>query len=668
MKKLFILAAALFLTGCAAGEISVPQAPVSEQPAAAGTGSAASTGAQAAETTASTGSQASIAPDSASGVVVASPSASPVRPRGPRRDNSFFGEITSVSQGIGSYKVVGALRGDFTKISVVWRHDDGPGDEPYFLKKYKPEARVFEYFIAPKFKTILPGKNTYVFTGYKADGTTEAKEFSFVENAVVSAGKHCVLDVCIDDSKPFSMSGTAFVQTIATGESEDDESTEISVDSIRQTARLQKDRTMFNQTTKVFRAGNFLIHINETSSCAGNSFRQETYDLSGKPVKDAGAALGAPATLTVGNRTFRLKDLNAENATYVYGTLQPDARIDETFSPSDAGLGKTLLANAQKTGFLPKRYLLTFSGAAGITLPYVIDGAQPEQVMKLAVGAADMDAQGNIVSAKLTNDILAPYVTNRGLVKDEVTSYGGTITSSSGQTLPLFRLEKFTDDGYWLMYPAKGYSFQSFAEMCKPVVYAYGAAGTDLRVGVDLLGKGFFTKLIPQFSMGTAWDSVLDGRGGVTVAGKAFPYLYYSAKVADYRPNTVGWLVPGEDASAFFTDKLGKMNLKENEIRDFVDFWKDQFRPGAHYFVSFKYDDEMDGIAALSFSRAPSRVNRVLLDAREMALTPDNERYLPSRVGDRLDAKLLRKFERGGDLDVLEWGGVFLDEGKLTVR
>ncbi len=198
-------------------------------------------------------------------------------------DASFFGELRAESQGFGSYKIVGALKGDFKNISVVWRYD-GKEDEPYVLKKYTPEKRVFEYYIQPKFKTIQKGENTYIFTGEKANGEKESKELMIQEDRNISlSGKYCVLDICIDESKPFTKTGDIISQEILL---EDDASTKTIMNIENSNVTVEENAMMSSVSTKIFKQNNFLVRYSSTQSCGPFSWKQEILDTGGRVLKN----------------------------------------------------------------------------------------------------------------------------------------------------------------------------------------------------------------------------------------------------------------------------------------------------------------------------------------------------------------------------------------------
>lgn len=222
------------------------------------------------------------------------------------------------------------------------------------------------------------------------------------------------------------------------------------------------------------------------------------------------------------------------------------------------------------------------------------------------------------------------------------------------QMMPLFRLVAI-DKGQYALYAADKYEGFSSAELCKPLVYIYDANNRDNTLSVSLPRGGAFTRIIPDFSTGNTWEYRADTSGDILAWGQKFPYLYYSARVPDYRYNTLGWQVFGRDVRAFFSEKLDTIGFNTREKSDFIEYWKNEFHPDTLYFVSFKFDEAMEPYASLHFEKKPQSQIRVLLEAYPLSLREKNTQILWPQVNTRLDAKLLKTFHRSGIFDVLEW-------------
>ena len=135
--------------------------------------------------------------------------------------------------------------------------------------------------------------------------------------------------------------------------------------------------------------------------------------------------------------------------------------------------------------------------------------------------------------------------------------------------------------------------------------------------------------------------------------------MYYSAVVPNYTFNHEGWQIRGRDVEKFFQEKL-----------DFIDYWKTEFEAEELYFISFKFDEQIDEYVTLDFSQKPKKQMRVLLEAHTLDDEKYNSAFAYSNVGKNFDQKILRKFERSGEFDVFEWGGVMQDyqTGRFNIR
>jgi hypothetical protein len=139
--------------------------------------------------------------------------------------------------------------------------------------------------------------------------------------------------------------------------------------------------------------------------------------------------------------------------------------------------------------------------------------------------------------------------------------------------------------------------------------------------------------------------------------------LYYSIKVPNYEFNTDGWQVKWSDIKAFFEDKLQKIGFNEKEKNDFIEYWLELYDDkNAYYFVSFKYNDEIDKYVKLNFNKTPASQFRVLLESYKLNEKFENDYFKYENVWNKFDKYLIKKAERNSDFDVFEWWGVFYRE------
>ncbi len=592
-----------------------------------------------------------------------------------KKDNSFFWEIKTESLWIGNYKITGVLLWDFKTISVVWSYN-GKEDEPYILKKYVPEKRIFEYYIQPKFHTIAKWDNIYIFTWEKLNWEKESKEVKITEDKnIVLTGKYCVLDICIDDTKPYSKKWEDIIQELSVddGNGKSHVSTRITLNLTKKSA-LMEDwlDEMWQTTTKITNYNTFYVRYSSTMSCGPTSWKQEIFDASWINISHSiNTKLGVLQQFNIGNKLFKLVDLNADTSTYVYGTIQENMVVEKLYSKINKNIWIELLEEIKKNKELfPKRVILSFKEYPEIKFVYEMKNIQPERIIYLWTDgeylSKNIDSVGNLLDIDVSNKILSYYTKDRRFINwNSIESWIEKMTKENGS---FFRVEKLTGDWYYLLYPKTWYQFQSFAEMCKPVIYVYSKEQKDLNITVKIINQGFFTKLIPNFSMGTTWNirSLWDS---VSIDNKKYDYLYYSVKVAWYKFNKDWWIIQGNEVKQFFEDKLPKLWFKEKEQKDFIEFWEKEFKSNSYYFVSFKYNESMDKMVQLFFSEKPLSIERILFEGYEINKPGiEKQEYFYKNVGSNFDSKLLQKFERNNDFDIFEWGWVLMDFEKVTIR
>lgn len=116
----------------------------------------------------------------------------------------------------------------------------------------------------------------------------------------------------------------------------------------------------------------------------------------------------------------------------------------------------------------------------------------------------------------------------------------------------------------------------------------------------------------------------------------------------NYTFNHEGWQIRGRDVEQFFQEKLDYIGFNEQEKRDFIDYWKTEFEAEKLYFISFKFDEQIDEYVTLDFSQKPKKQMRVLLEAHTLDDEKYNSAFVYPNVSKNFDQKILRKFERSG--------------------
>lgn len=184
----------------------------------------------------------------------------------------------------------------------------------------------------------------------------------------------------------------------------------------------------------------------------------------------------------------------------------------------------------------------------------------------------------------------------------------------------------------------------SLAECGKPVIYLYPEESTDLLVQVEPVGG--FTKVEPAYNDGWRVTAYPDGRLINLDDGQEYPYLFWEGRGGEYEfPNNY-FVVAQEDLDEFLPNTLWRLGLNEQEIADFLEFWRPLMEDRAYYKIGFYGNYVMSKLAPLKVSKDPDTLIRVLMDFEGLdAPVEANEPNLPKRP------------ERDGFV-VTEWGGV----------
>jgi hypothetical protein len=444
----------------------------------------------------------------------------------------------------------------------------------------------------------------------------------------------------------------------------------------KKTASKTYNAMMTEESESVSDNGDFLVKRSEVVGCGGGSWKQEIFGAKDQAVEFSSLGKPYPKSLKIGNFEFRPTSSMISTDLYYFGSIRDNIEFTGALSVGD-DVGAVLSQLAASSKFLSKSYIVSFTEYPGTRFRYEMADKkmQPsERIAYLGTDASWLSENlkgGNLQNLELSQKILSGSLSNdsnRVLILTGSMNETVTPETMTEAGLPYFLTVPFDGKGNYLIYTAKKYQFTTFAELCKPAVYAYDSKNPNgnKSLTVTLAPGGAFTKLIPDFTGKQSWDFRADAGGSVSVLGSGYPYLYYSAKVPNYRFNTEGWMVNGRDMEAFFENKLVTMGFNEVEKRDFMEFWIPEFHADRAYFVSFKFDDRLSPYAALNFSPAPDSVFRVLLESYEIPSV--NPKFSWPSVGNAFDSKILRRFDRSGGYDVFEWGGTLSDKENTVIR
>lgn len=495
----------------------------------------------------------------------------------------------------------------------------------------------------------------------------------------------CLLHICIDSKKPIikqkdgtiiqvsdpefdtngSVTGTHFFEKI---EKDRLYSEMIQINLWKWIASLKVADGWESEST-LTKKGLYFLRIDIAGGCAGYGTKQTILTLDGKESDISNFSTVYPKNFSIGNTKYIF---SGSSISYSSITLYTPELIVYTGSLSiHDDINKKVHDFAIQQKFLAKNYVLEFREIPGVKILYTSSLIPSDRLVSL--GTDPIWTTKNIVNHELldlsvTKKILSYYNNSgRGItMKNSTNGYDDMITDEKVlvEQLPIFRVIPIDEQGNYLLYTTDKYEINQFAELCKPLVYIYSSTPGSNSLSVDLPGGGYFSKLIPHFTSGNTWKFDMSSSGIIDVGNQLYDYLYYSAKVPNYTWNTDGWQVRGSDIVRFFHEKLPKTGMNEREMGDFIHFWKSEFKENQRYFVSFKFDAEIDPYAKLSFEKQPKSLHRILLEAYPLDTAVYNDYFLWPNVGNKFDTRLLHSFLRSGVLDVLEWWGVVFDHDK----
>ena len=313
---------------------------------------------------------------------------------------------------------------------------------------------------------------------------------------------------------------------------------------------------------------------------------------------------------------------------------------------------------AKKKTF-PVQYYLNFDEFPWVQFHYKADIKFPTGVFLTDENIQEWLVNGINLAENIMNNIgvyKALSHEDSGVIN--IQTDGKTVSYKDGWSLKgIFELKKY-DEGKYLVYMKDKYSLESMAELCKPLVYIYGKDNTNMSLNIETPKYSEFTKLIPEFQEKNTWNFRANNNS-VHFWNDSYDYLYYAVKVPNYSHNQYGWIIEGSEARKFFTEKLDFIWFNEQESNDFIEYWTPRYEAGKHYFVSFKFNEELDPYAKLNFSHEPDSLFRVLLDSYEIYNKNNfDQKYFYENAKKSFDNELLKTYNRSGKYDVFEWGWV----------
>jgi hypothetical protein len=190
----------------------------------------------------------------------------------------------------------------------------------------------------------------------------------------------------------------------------------------------------------------------------------------------------------------------------------------------------------------------------------------------------------------------------------------------------------------------------------KPVIYLYGKENQEVHVKIE--PKGEFTFTYPAIDNQNTWNGRITS-GGITVANKKIPYLFYETEMSDLSFNTTSKQIEGSvvcqhDVITFLETSLSSLNLNSQEQTDFITYWAPKMIQHQKVFVQFWTEAKYDDVATLEVQPQPDNLLRVF-----MVFAPMKNGIIIEANAQKLDP-----INRNG-FTVIEWGGSELPSQKL---
>ncbi|PID84593.1 hypothetical protein CSB09_00015 [Candidatus Gracilibacteria bacterium] len=523
-------------------------------------------------------------------------------------------------------------------------------------------------------------------TGSGGQITNSGGEVKNPKRTEDTTGKYCLLDMCIPNALEITKKDGIYTardiisQNPETPEGEldpDAEYIEYKYDPMKKIFTTEHTDVFLLETTKIFPVKNGYIKTQYSGGCGGGHITQELFSKNGEKTKTLDGLEKKP--ITVGSITytptfsFQKADIglatDATEKTQLFNDII--FRHEEAFSSQ-------LHDDVKSKHFLFKHYGVQFTDNPDVYVLYTTDDIDFDRFLFFYTPNQEIENKvynGKVTDQSVTTDIIKQYNDNNFgafIFREEGNDDKTMIDDENIPTESMLRVQRlYNGYGPFMVFlDDKKYHTYVLAEMCKPVVYYYGDENKENTLTLIPKNGDFFTKLIPEFTSKNTWNFMAQN-DRILVKDQNYDYLYYSLATVDYTHNENGWIVRGEDAVRFFEDKLPKIGFNSREKQDFIDYWKDKYRAGKYYFVSFKYTDELEKIITLDFGSQPKQMFRVLLDSYELeSFSKSHKKYLYTQENlDILDTYLIKKFERDPSKSaVFEWGGVLQTKEKRFVR
>ena len=178
---------------------------------------------------------------------------------------------------------------------------------------------------------------------------------------------------------------------------------------------------------------------------------------------------------------------------------------------------------------------------------------------------------------------------------------------------------------------------------CKPVIYLYPEAETEVSVRLEYQGR--LTCTYPAPDPDGAWHVTARPDGTLTDRqGREYSYLFWEGASDGAPPDfSRGFVVRGSDTAAFLREKLAYMGLTPREYNEFIVYWLPRMQGNPWNLIAFQGKNYTDS-APLTVTPRPDSVLRIFMA------------YRPLNAPVSVPPQELTPFVRRG-FTLVEWGG-----------
>ncbi len=225
--------------------------------------------------------------------------------------------------------------------------------------------------------------------------------------------------------------------------------------------------------------------------------------------------------------------------------------------------------------------------------------------------------------------------------------------------MPSMGWNNYSNHGWY--YPGSGQ-----VNMGKPNIYFSVNKDTDVHLKLKFQKNANFLAAVP--SHGTSgWNFKVQKEGAILHDGGTYKYAFYDFRLhSDELQDTAGFCVPMENLMEKLTDALTRKGFKENEVRDFSEYWAVKMPTADSYCVYPQENKVVEKVSSYEITPKPSKVERLFFiivpNHKEYQKVANNGKFskeptkswLAKPSADRATAS-----EPSG-LEVREWGVGFL--------